>query len=369
MRIMLIVTTMSVGGVQSQVLALASAHAAMGHEVRIVSLYGHDELESTDPFIRHYALGLSRSTPMAWVKGLITGRRIVRTSSVELIHGHAFHAYLFARLLGAVCKVPAISTIHSVEEGGRLHCTLSRLTFGLSSVTTAVSKAVAQAHEAKRGAPTGSVRIVPNGLNTQEFAPNPEERRRIRAELELSTHDTMLLCVGRLTEAKDIPNLLEAFKIALAGNIGHVHLFVAGDGPKENEVRERIDHLNLQAAVTLLGKRRDIPALLNGADLLVLSSAWEGLPMIIGEAMASETPVVATAVGGVPELVGDFGILAPPHDPAALAHAIVTVCQLDPARIRAMVTSARTRIHSEFEISGVRATWERLYVDLVKGVM
>ena len=134
-----------------------------------------------------------------------------------------------------------------------------------------------------------------------------------------AANDYIWLAAGRITPAKDYPNLLRAF--------AHVHsaeprtqLWIAGasNGRMRATMEGLAEKLHLDSRVYWLGLRDDLPALLAAADGFVLSSAWEGMPLVIGEAMAMRRPVVATDVGGVRELVGETGQVVPPHDSDAL---------------------------------------------------
>lgn len=113
--------------------------------------------------------------------------------------------------------------------------------------------------------------------------------------------------------------------------------------------------------VRILGLRRDRPALLDAADALVLSSAWEGMPLVVGEAMAMEKPVVATNVGGVRELIGDADALVPAKDPAALAEAMLAVMRLSSQQRQAQGSAARQRIAAHFSFATRINEWESLY--------
>jgi glycosyltransferase involved in cell wall biosynthesis len=119
--------------------------------------------------------------------------------------------------------------------------------------------------------------------------------------------------------------------------------------------------------VSWLGLRRDLPALLDAADGFVLASAWEGMPLAVGEAMAMEKPVVATDVGGVRELVGDAGVIAPPRDSNTLARAMIDVMQRSKEARSALGNSARMRIQSNFSMDARADDWEALYQSILDG--
>ena len=169
-----------------------------------------------------------------------------------------------------------------------------------------------------------------------------------------------LLSVGRLRAPKDFRTLLHAMA---ALDRGTARLRIAGDGPDRAELEHEIARLGLGSVVELLGTRDDVDELLAGADVFVLSSASEGLPMSVLEAMAAGLPVVASAVGGVPELVrdGETGALVPPGDSAALASALRTIVA-DPALRERLGEAGRRRAEQEFSL----ARFEREHLALYR---
>ena len=138
------------------------------------------------------------------------------------------------------------------------------------------------------------------------------------------------LAVGRLAPAKDYPNMLLAFAAAVRAEKSDAQLWVAGDarGDETNGTRDSSRKISqIDAAVRWLGLRRDMPALFDAADAFVSSSAWEGMPLAVGEAMSMAKPVVVTDVGGVRELVGDAGAVVPAKNSRALANAMLETMQ------------------------------------------
>jgi glycosyltransferase involved in cell wall biosynthesis len=174
------------------------------------------------------------------------------------------------------------------------------------------------------------------------------------------------LAVGRLAPAKDYPNLLRAFA-AVRAKKPDAQLWIAGDarGDERAPLESLATELGIGANVRWLGLRRDMPALLDAADALVLSSAWEGMPLAVGEAMAMEKPVVATDVGGVRELVGDAGMVVPAKDSRALAEAMLATMDQSREELAARGSAARERVLSHFSIDATADMWEALYESLL----
>ena len=169
------------------------------------------------------------------------------------------------------------------------------------------------------------------------------------------------LAVGRLTPAKDYPNLLHAFAQVRSAN-PKTTLWIAGEGDLAHVQQAMQD----DSGVQLLGLRHDVSDLLDAADGYVLSSAWEGMPLALGEAMAMEKPVVATDVGGVRELVGEAGLIVDPKNGSAFADAMHKVMAMDEVHRKEFGRDARKRIQLHFSMNEKAVEWEQLYARVMQ---
>lgn len=364
MRIAYVLTSLGMGGAERQVLSLADRMVARGHTVKLVILRPA-RLEEWTTALDIFRLEMRR-TPVSLFSGLMRGRRFLGEFAPDLVHSHSFHANLVARLLKPLAPAAAVlSTVHNVYEGGWSRRLAYRLTDPLSRCTTAVSEAV-RAEFVRRGAvPESKCLVVANGIDTAEFSPHPKRRDETRAALSADRY-FVWLASGRIVPAKDYLNLLRAFARVRA-SLPQTQLWIAGEAQDAEGKRMQASTLNAQpqAGVRWLGLRRDIPALLDAADAFVLGSAWEGMPLAAGEAMAMEKPVVATDVGGVRELVGDAGWIVPPRNAAALAAAMISAQQTSYEERQARGRSARMRIGREFNLEVKADQWDRLYRSLL----
>lgn len=207
---------------------------------------------------------------------------------------------------------------------------------------------------------------IPNGVDAARFAPgDAAARAAVRASLGLAVDDIACVCVASLTPVKCHDDLVQGFAQAQRGE-PRLRLLLVGDGPLRARVEAQVDALGLGDRVTLLGDRRDIEALLPAMDLGVLVSSTEGMSNAVLEMMACGLPVVASAVGGNPQLVahGDSGLLVPARDPDALAQALLALAG-DPARRATMAASARARIESDYSLATMARAFERLYGQLL----
>jgi glycosyltransferase involved in cell wall biosynthesis len=348
MVIVYVLTSLGVGGAERQVLALAERMAGRGHAVKLLVLRAQlkEQWPATLPVI-HLDM---RRTPLSVLKGMGRARRFLRGYRPDVVHSHSFHANMVARLLKLLVRGPAVlSTVHNVYEGGLHRMIAYRLTDFLCARTTAVSAAAAERFVRLGAVPRRKCVVVTNGIDAMEFSSIPDQRKSMRAVMR-AREDFIWITAGRLAPAKDVPNLLRAFAQVHAA-LPNSQLWIAGAG----------DAIAAAENVHWLGLRRDMPALLDGADGFALASAWEGMPLVVGEAMAMEKPVVATDVGGVRELMGDAGMLVPPKDSDALAAAMLAVMGSSDEVRRKLGHAARARIESYFSIDARVDQWESLY--------
>ena len=371
MRILLLSTSMGMGGADQQILILARAMRARGHEVRIVSLapLGPMGLEAQQDGIPTESLELRRS--IGDIPRIVRLVRLVRAWRPDVLHSHMVHANLLARAVRAIVPVPAlVTTIHSINDGGRLRMAAYRLTSGLANRVTIISRLAADHYLAIGAVPAHLLEVVPNAVDTDRFRHLPHARTLIRKELGLGD-EFVWLAVGRFEEAKDYPTMIGAFA-QLAGRRPASRLLLVGKGSLQDDVERQVRAAGLENSVRFLGVRRDVPELMSAADGYVLSSAWEGMPVVLLEAAAVELPIVSTRVGGVAEVVEDgrTGVLVPPGNPAALATAMEQIETLTPETRRSMGARGRALVEGQCGTERVMAIWDRLYgeVTSVPGV-
>lgn len=369
MRIVYLLTSLGVGGAEKQALAVAERMASRGHAVAIMVLMPRLS-EEWPTSIQSIHLDV-RKSPGSALKGFLRGRAFLREFRPDLVHSHCFHANIFARMLRFFGpKFVVLSTVHNVYEGGCGRMMAYRLTDFLSRRTVAVSQAAADRFTRLKAIPQRKCTVIWNGIDVASFAPSAERRGKMRAEMGIATGSATFiwLAVGRLAPAKDYPNLLVAFAAAVRTEKSDAQLWIAGDarGDEKTALETLAKDFEIDAAVRWLGLRRDMPALFDAADALVSSSAWEGMPLAVGEAMSMAKPVVVTDVGGVRELVGDAGVLVPAKNSRALANAMLETMQQSRELLAANGYAARERVLRHFSIDATAQTWEALYESLIQ---
>jgi len=293
--------------------------------------------------------------------------RVLREFKPDVIHTHR---YVLRYLLPWVAmRRPRIwvHTVHNVAErevdwvGGWVH----RLAFRLGVVPVAIAEEVARS--IKRVYNGKSVPFIRNGIPLAEYALGEEVRRRWRAQEGYGEADLLFVSVARLSSQKDPFSLISAFAGA-AWHTPALNLLLVGEGPLRSDIEALVRKMALEERVRFLGRRTDVPAILAAADVFVLSSLWEGNPLSVMEAMAAGKPVIATAVGGVPELVEDgvSGILVPPHEPEVLERAIMRLAR-DPALRQRMGKAAQKRALERFGVDRMAREYAHLYESLLEG--
>jgi len=369
--IVFVVNALTHGGAEIQVSRLARGLARRGWKAAVVSMIPPEalvpELEAAGVTV--HCLGMQPGVPNPLA--ILRLRRILNDARPQIVHSHIAHANILSRVTRMVASVPVlVCTAHNTNEGGRLLMLAYRYTDWLADLTTNVSVAGVRRQLEVRSARPDRIQFMPNGLDLEQFRPDPVRREETRQCLGVGDR-FVWLAAGRIEEAKDYPNLLRA-----AAEVGtrrpDALLLIAGQGKLEGEVRALAGELGLVERVRFLGVRRDIAALMNAADAYVMSSRWEGMPLVLQEAAAVGLPVVATDVGGNGEVVchGESGHLVPANDPPALASAMLEVMGLAPSQRHEMGQRGRSHVESRFGMEHVLDRWEALYRGLLekKGV-
>jgi glycosyltransferase involved in cell wall biosynthesis len=208
--------------------------------------------------------------------------------------------------------------------------------------------------------PRERVSVIHNGIEPGQAA-STLDRRRARMLLGLDERAFVVTTVARLDPVKDLMTLLDAFAF-VRKRVPSARLVIVGDGPERQRLTERAGRDDLAGAVQITGYRDDVRALLPAADVYASSSISEGVSITILEAMATGSPVVATAVGGTPEILSDGtgGILVPSREPVRMAAAIVALAR-DQRRRASLAAAARRRLEASFTIDRMVDDYARSY--------
>lgn len=363
LRVAHVIHSLGPGGAESVLVDLAAAAGSAGLELLVIAL-------SPTPQPVHAAALRALGVPVVelelprWDPRALPGTlAALRSFRAELVHTHLKHADLIGAAAGRRLGLPVVSTLHIVEDAPAGSLGRAKRAAGLAVRRRTAARTIALS-DAQRGwyrALTGSedrLVVLPNGV-ADPGATDRSRRLAVRAELGIDEATPLIVSAALMRPEKGHDLLLDAVS-RLSADRPPVAL-LAGDGVlrPELEARVRADE-RLAARVRFLGYRADVPALFAAADLVLHTSLADALPTSVMQALAVGVPVVATRVGGIPDIVGeDAGLLVPP-EPAAVAHAVDRL--LGDAGLRiAMGAAGRRRFLEEFEATGWAHRLRALY--------
>jgi glycosyltransferase involved in cell wall biosynthesis len=291
-------------------------------------------------------------------------RRVVRQFRPHVVHSHLCAHYVFPSLIGSR---PArhVTTVHLPGETHyrQIIHPLTRMAFRLGVIPVAVSHEVAE--WVKRVCRVQNCLVIPNGIPIANYQRLSASRQAWRKEQGFKEEAVLFVCVARLEKQKNHAMLLEAFARGLTAQ-PYAHLLLVGDGACREGLELRARELRLPGRIHFLGQRSDVAEILGASDVFALASQNEGNPLALMEAMAAGLPVVATAVGGVPELIADqrTGLLVKPGDCHGLATAMLRLHQ-DVAMRRTLAAGAAQHAMQAFSADQMARAYTELYERIV----
>jgi glycosyltransferase involved in cell wall biosynthesis len=296
---------------------------------------------------------------------------LLRRERVDVIHAHQYTPFFYGLTARLLCRRPALLFTehgrHFPDYPRRKRMLANRLLLRRRDRVVAVGEAVRQALIANEGLPAGRVEVVYNGVNLAPFAAAAPDRATVRREMGVGPEDLVVLQVARLDYLKDHATAVRTL-VHLVRQRPDARLVLVGEGPELDKIREQARQAGLTDHLRLLGLRKDIARLLSAADVFLLTSISEGIPLTLIEAMAAGLPVVSTHVGGVGEVVEDgvTGLLATSGDDTALAGHILRLAG-DRALAGQMGERGRQRARGLFDEDRMHAMYCRHYEELVRG--
>jgi glycosyltransferase involved in cell wall biosynthesis len=377
MRIVHVLDGIGVGGAEFVLLNLVRGLQAEGHHNTVISLTTPSHMRTELKAAGAAVLSLDMSRGRLALSDAIRVRDAIRRASPDLIQGWMYHGNAAAALgrLLAVHACPLVWSIHNTLEPAPDYRLLTRLAMrggalfsGLCGAIVYVSAASARQHE-QRGYRADRTAVISNGIDVGRFRPDERARHLVRVALGLDASTPLVGCFARWDPMKGHDRLLRALACQSASKRMPPHLVLAGSGiDKDNAaLLAMIEEAGLRGRVSLLGARSDVPQLMNALDLFVLPSIWgEAFPLVLGEAMATGVPSIATDIGDCGLLLGDHGLLVPPGDDPALASAIDAVFSLGPAERVELGARARARVIEQFSLSSMIERYASLYGRLVR---
>jgi len=289
--------------------------------------------------------------------------RWLRISKPQIVHTHLFTADTWGRLVARLAGVPLVfSTVHSVNSWqGPVHRLVDRTLALVTTRLIACTAQVADKLQNQDGIDAKRIVTLANGVDLQRFAAvMPVD---IEQALDASGSGPWLAILGRLEPVKGQAYLLECLALLRDQGVAFRCVLI-GDGPERDALVAQVVRQRLQEHVWFAGFRDRVPAWLAAIDVLVMPSRWEGLPMALLEAMALGKPVVAHAVGGIPDVVrdGQEGLLVPPHHPQQMVQALARLLGDAPLR-QQMGARALARVRAHYSAEALSHAYEKLYQD------
>ena len=363
LRVLHIIPTFGIGGAERMVVNLLKAFNHEKFEVAACSLYSEAstffEKQLKEYKIPVYYLGKHKGLDLRMIPRLY---HLFKTFKPDIVHTHLY-AIRNAIIPIILCRIPLrFHTLHSIayKETDRIGRIINWITFHFCKVIPiSISQEVAKTTYDLYHVETP---IIYNGISVNCFQLKKNIRSFYRKKENLKESDIIFIHVANFSPQKNHRLLIKAFGQAVKQS-PNLKLLHVGDGELRNEMEKFVKEKKLEQSIYFLGLRQDIPELLAACDVFILSSDWEGTPMTILEAMAARKPIIATAVGGVPELVenGVTGLLVPPKNTQALAEAILQLVGNSTLR-EEMGREGQRKALERFDINQIARQYEELYL-------
>ena len=366
-RVMQLIDSMAFGGAEVLLRDLTRGLLARGYQVSVkystpgplaediqamgVSTARFPRLGRIDPFL------------------LMQMWRHIRREKPDIVHTHLFKSDFHGRLAARLAKVPVvISTLHNCDRWAQnpFFSRIYGFTARFARKIIAVSDEVREYAIAQNLSSPETLKTIPNAISIENFKRDEAVGAKIRSEFGISSTAPLLGIVARLSEQKDHANFLHA--AALISQVQpQARFLIVGDGVLRQSLQELANSLGLGESVIFCGIRRDTQAIYSALDVLVFSSRWEGLPVVLLEGMAAGLPVVATDVGGIAGVLkdGETGYLVAPADPQALAAGCLKLIGNSVVR-KKMGAAANHHIQAHYSMDAMVDSISELYQTLLK---
>ena len=374
MRLLHVITALGVGGAENMLLKLLTARSLAHIDQRVVAMLPGGAMAASMRAVGAVVDELNLLGGVPVVTGSFQLAQLARRFQPQLVHGWLYHGNLGAAL--ACAAVPgrapliwgirqSLPTLAGENAFARAAIYLNKTLSGQPDCLLFNSHTSLEQHRAF-GFDMRQAKHLPNGFDTERFAPRATDRACLRAQWGADQADLLFGLVARHHPVKDHACFLQAARRVLDER-PQARFVMAGTGvdPGNTALAQQVADSGLGDRVHLLGERRDVPAVLAALDVFVSASRAEAFSNAVGEAMACALPCVVTAVGDSAQVVGDTGLVVPPAQPEALAAAMLRLADLGTSGRAAWGARARARIESNFSLDAVAAQHAELYRELM----
>jgi glycosyltransferase involved in cell wall biosynthesis len=357
-RVMFLVRRLEGHGAERQLVELVTAIDQSAFAITVVTFYPGGALEEAVRRLSHVTLICLNKTGRWDIVGFFR-RALAAALGVRphIIHGYLTMSNLFALVMGRYTGAKVVWGIRNTYSEtsiydwlGRGQLKVAQLASRFTDLVIFNAQAALDAHR-RQGFHAKTTLVIPNGFDVAAFAPDAAIRPALRNAWGVRAEDRLVGIVGRVNPQKDLETFIDAAAMVTSSRLWFVSI---GDctGPYAERMRAHADAAGLGERMIWAGPARNMRAAFNALDVLVNSSIDEGMPNVVGEAMACGVPCIATVVGDSARLLGDAGIIVPARDPQAIARAIDALVNDDDRR-RRLGELGRQRIVSDFAISNL----------------
>lgn len=367
MRLLWLIDSLTVGGAESLLIPLARRIDRGAYDLRICCLTTIEgnavEQELRKEGVSITNLGARNLRDVRAFRGLL---RLLREERIELMHAHLTYASIWGALASRITGVPVVATLHvAPPQEGRASIRDRIMRFALdrwSAGVIAVSDALRRRYLGGGGIDAKKLMVVHNGIEVERFRGDADEARAtLMRELDIPPAAKIVVTVSVLRPGKGIEVLLDAIPHIVRA-VPDACFVIVGDGPMRGAWSERARELGVERHVRWAGYRNDVAAILPGCDLFVLPSLDDAFPTVLMEALAAGVPLVATEVGGIPEIVtpGLTGTLVPAGDAMRLAEEVAEMLA-DEETLRRMRGAARDAASQRFSTGAWLQRLDQVY--------
>ena len=358
-NILLISNRLDFGGAEVYVVSIANRLVELGYNVHVASS-GGSLVEELSNDVKHFIIPAASKKIPGIIKCSLQLRKILKDNKIEIIHSNSVITCLISKLATLFLSIPIINTVHS---WGTSRKPISAAIVNLcADNVVAVSNSTAESY-ISHGLNKKKVVVVHNGIDTKRFTRlSIEDNFKNREKLGLKPEDFVVINIARMEEVRKGHNtLLDAANIVVK-SYSNCKFLLAGDGNLRNTLQDKVKNFGIENNVIFLGNRADVVDLLSLSDIFCLPSDWEGLPLVIAEAMSCGLPVIATAVNGVPEIVLDkiTGYLVQPQNPEQLSNKILELMQ-NPDLKEKMSAASVKRTNETFSLDNLIKRLHTIY--------
>lgn len=370
-KILYIMRNYQAGGAEMFLISLIKQFDKEKFSFSIATIYGGGSLKPsfTSLGVKTYELHFKNFFD---IKSYIKLLRIIKENNYDIVHTKLFHADIIGRISAFICRVPIIiSTVENAwewEKDSGIKQKIKNFLFKFTSLCNytviAVTNKIYKLLIDNVGINKHLIKVIYNGVNLTEFKLINSEYNILKVENNLPTNVILIGAVGSLSPIKNHAMMIKAAKIVLSFR-KDIYFFIAGKGDAR-DLKNFALELGVSDHVVFLGERNDIPEILRGLDVYVMTSLSEGLSISLLEAMASAKAVIATNVGGNSEIINNSycGLLIDSNDDKALAANILELAS-DENQRQKLGIHARKRVHEAFDIESVVKEYTSLYITAV----